>query len=171
VASLDLERLFSDHAQALYAFLTYRVGDPTVAEDLLGDTFERAVRARRQFDRRKGREQTWLYTIALNCLRDHARKTTSERRARERSGAGALVGASSDGALDRVEDRDVLLRGLDGLDSGEREVVALRYGADLRLQDIAAVTGLPITTVNGRLYSGMRKLRQILEPGSDDTSP
>ncbi len=39
----DFERLFADHAQALYGFLVYRVGDPTAAEDLLGDTFERVA--------------------------------------------------------------------------------------------------------------------------------
>jgi RNA polymerase sigma factor (sigma-70 family) len=161
VADLDLERLFNEHARALYGFLTYRVGDPTVAEDLLGDTFERVVRARRQYDRRKGTEQTWIYTIALNCLRDHARRAKAERRALDR--ARPPSGDAVNGALDQVEDRDVLLRALEALDPREREVVALRYGGDLRLRDIATVTGLSPTTVNGRLYSGLRKLRAQLE--------
>ena len=42
-------------------------------------------------------------------------------------------------------------------------MLALRYGADLRLQDIANVTGLPSSTVQGRLYSGLRKLRDTLD--------
>jgi RNA polymerase sigma factor (sigma-70 family) len=159
MTKFDLERLFKEHAQALYGFLAYRVGDPTVAEDLLGDTFERIVRARRRFDKRKGSETAWIYTIALNCLRDHLRRTGAERKAYDRVEPGR-----EHDMFGRIDDRDLLLRGLGRLEAGEREVMALRYGADLRLQDVACVTGLPITTVQGRLYSGLRKLRELLEP-------
>lgn len=155
----DLERLFSEHAQALYGFLTYRVGDPTVAEDLLGDTFERVVRSRRRFDARKGTEQAWIYTIALNCLRDHLRRAGAEGRAYDRSEA-----VHAEDRFAQIHDRDLLQRSLATLQAAEREVVALRYGADLRLQEIAQVTGLPVTTVQGRLYAAMRKLRELLEP-------
>ena len=58
----------------LLGFLIYRSGDRALAEDLLADTFERVLTARRPFDRRRASEKTWLYTIALNLLRDHARR-------------------------------------------------------------------------------------------------
>ncbi|HEV2776919.1 MAG TPA: sigma-70 family RNA polymerase sigma factor [Solirubrobacteraceae bacterium] len=163
----DLERLFSEHAQPLYGFLAYRVGDPTVAEDLLGDTFERVVKSHGRFNARKGSEKTWIYTIALNCLRDHLRRTQAEGRALERSGAGD--DHLQEQALEQVGDHDELLRALRHLDPGEREVLALRYGSDLRLQDIAKVTGLPSSTVQGRLYGGLRKLRDALD--SEAASP
>ena len=41
----QFERLYAEHAQPLFAFLTYRTGDRVQAEDLLADTFERALRA------------------------------------------------------------------------------------------------------------------------------
>ena len=78
---VDFERLYEEHAQPLFGFIAYRVGDRLAAEDLLADTFERALRARNRFDRRKASEKTWLYTIALNLLRDHARRRASEARA------------------------------------------------------------------------------------------
>lgn len=131
-----------------------------MAEDLLGDTFERVVKSRGRFNARKGSERTWIYTIALNCLRDHLRRSKAEGRALERA-AGS--GGFDDGFGD-VHERDELMRALGALETQEREIVALRYGADLRLDDIAAVTGLPSTTVQGRLYSGLRKLRETLEP-------
>jgi len=161
----DLERLFDEHAQALYGFLVYRVGDRTVAEDLLGDTFERVVRSRRRFDARKGSEQAWIYTIALNCLRDHLRRAKAERKAHDSTDA-----VHDEDPFARVHDRDLVLRGLDRLEAGEREVLALRYGADLRVQDIARVIDLPVTTVQGRLYGGLRKLRDLLDDG-DERSP
>jgi RNA polymerase sigma-70 factor (ECF subfamily) len=169
VQDLDLERLFSEHAQPLYGFLAYRVGDPTIAEDLLGDTFERIVRSHARFNARKGSESAWIYTIAMNCLRDHARRAKAEGRAFERAGdPGELF---QDSALSDIHERDELQRALARLEPAEREILALRYGADLRLQDIAAVTGLATTTVQGRLYSGLRKLRETLEPARASPSP
>lgn len=169
VPELDLERLFSEHAQPLYGFLAYRVGDPTVAEDLLGDTFERVVKSHARYNARKGSESTWIYTIALNCLRDHVRRSQAEGRALER--ADWPDDAFAEGSHSGLHERDELLRALGALEPAEREIVALRYGADLRLQDIAAVTGLAPTTVQGRLYSGLRKLRATLEPGRAAPSP
>ena len=56
----DFERIYDAHAQGLFAFLIYRTGDRAVAEDLVADTFERALRARRRFDLRRGGEKAWL---------------------------------------------------------------------------------------------------------------
>jgi DNA-directed RNA polymerase specialized sigma24 family protein len=50
----DFERLYAEHSAPLLAFLVYRVGERAAAEDLLADTFERVLTARRGFDRRKG---------------------------------------------------------------------------------------------------------------------
>jgi RNA polymerase sigma-70 factor, ECF subfamily len=154
----QFERLYAQHAQALFGFLSYRTGDRALAEDLLADTFERALRARRRFDRRKGSEKTWLYAIALNCLRDHARRRASEARALERIASGPSVAPTDD--MDDVADRDLVSRSLALLSEQEREAIALRFGAELTLPEIAKLTGEPLTTVEGRLYRALRKLRE-----------
>lgn len=153
------ERLYRDHAPRLFSFLAYRTGDPQLAEDLMGDVFERALRARRRFDPRKASETTWLYAIALNRLRDHARHAASERRAVDRIGHEDAIG---DGEEERVALRDELSRALTTLAPEERETVSLRFGADLTTRQIARVTGERATTVDGRLYRGLRKLRAEL---------
>ncbi len=160
VREADFERLFREHVQPLYGFLAYRCGDGALAEDLLGDVFERVVRSGRRFDPRKGSERAWIYTIALNCLRDHMRRNASETRALTLIAAGATA---DHGGLRGVEDRDQLLRGMDALRVEEREVVALRFGADLRLEEIAKVLGCPVSTARGRLYAGLRKLREEID--------
>ena len=80
----DFDRLYRARGAGALGFLAYRTGDRALAEDLLADTFERALRARRGFDRRRGTERNWLYAIALNLLRDHARRAATEGRAVER---------------------------------------------------------------------------------------
>ena len=158
----DFERLFSDHAKPLFAFLAYRCGDRGLAEDVLADTFERALRARTRFDRRKASEKTWLYSIALNLLRDHARRGKAERGATERIKFERGTEAP-DPNLGRVEDADVVGKVLGALSAEEREAVALRFGADLTVPEIAELTGNSLTTMEGRVYRALRKLRAELE--------
>jgi RNA polymerase sigma factor (sigma-70 family) len=155
----EFERLFEEHARGLLAFLSYRTGDRTLAEDLLADTFERVLRARRRFDPRKASQKTWVYSIALNLLRDQARRRQAERRALEQVPSSEPVTA---GALEAVVERDELTRALTGLSEEEREAIALRYGADLTVPEIARLTGERLTTVEGRVYRGLRKLREEL---------
>jgi len=157
----DFERLYEEQSQPLLAFLVYRTGDRALAEDLLADTFERALRARARFDRRRGSEKTWLYSIAVNLLRDHGRRKGAEGRALEATAAGhSEVGA---GGLEGVERRDRLQRALAVLSEEEREAVALRFGADLSAPEIARVTRQRLTTVEGRVFRALRKMRDALE--------
>lgn len=158
----DFERLYADHAPALFGYLAYRTGDRALAEDLLADTFERALRARRRYDPTKASAKTWIYAIALNCLRDQRRRAQAEARAVERVGSGAAAEAD-DPAIGRIEDREQLDRALAALSDEERETVALRYGGDLSAPEIARVLGERLTTVEGRLYRALRKLRAELD--------
>lgn len=158
----DFDRLYAEHAQALFAFLAYRTGDRGLAEDLLADTFEAAYRSRKRFDRRRGSERTWLTTIALNHLRDHARRRAAEARAYERVSARVGGGGEpGERATDAVADRDLVMRGLASLSDEEREAVALRFGADLTLKQIAEALGEPESTIEGRVYRALRKLRDL----------
>jgi RNA polymerase sigma-70 factor (ECF subfamily) len=152
----DFERLYEQQAQGLFGFLAYRTGDRVLAEDLLADTFEKALRARRGFDRRRASEKTWLYSIALNLLRDHVRRADAERRALQRAGA---PDAHVDDAGRGIEARDTVGRALATLSREEREAVALRFGADLTVPEMADLLGEPLTTVEGRVYRALRKLR------------
>ena len=131
----EFERLYAAEAQGLFAFLAYRTGDRALAEDLLADAFERALRSRGRFDRRRGSEKTWLYAIALNLLRDHARRAAAEGRA-----LGRVDEPVPPDALEGVEQR-----------------------ADLSVPEMARVLGERLTTVEGRVYRALRKLRERLE--------
>ena len=164
----DFERMYVEHRDQVFAFLVYRTGDRALAEDLLGDVFERAFRARDRFDPRRGSQMAWLSTIAVNRLRDHHRREQVERAALERVIAVDVVSADSVG--DTVADRDRVMNALQGLNERDREIVALRFGADLTAPQIAQVTGQPLTTVEGRLFRALRRLRTLLEPETTATA-
>lgn len=158
----EFTRLYSEHASGLYSFLSYRTGDRVLAEDLLADTFERVLRARNGYDNRKASERTWLYAIALNCVRDNARRATAESRALERVGAQANGHFQADPELAGLEQKDLLRHAFTVLDADEREVMALRFGGDLRLAEIAAILGESRSRIESRIYRGLKKLRGVL---------
>ncbi len=156
------ERLFEQHGERLFSFLAYRTGNRALAEDLLSETFERVLRSHHRFDPRRGSERRWLYTIALNLLRDQARRRTTEERALQHVGAAAPA-AETDPGLAAVEHRDELQRALEALSDEEREAIALRFGADLKLRDIARVLGDGESAVEARIYRALGKLHDELD--------
>jgi RNA polymerase sigma factor (sigma-70 family) len=158
----EFESLFQDHAGDLFGFLAYRLGDRSAAEDVLAEAFERALRARGRYDPARASAKTWLYSIALNCLRDQRRRSAAENRAIERVLAGVAIGGG-DNWIARIEDREQLGRALEVLSEEEREAIALRYGGELTAPEMATVLGERLTTVEGRIYRALRKLRDALD--------
>jgi RNA polymerase sigma-70 factor (ECF subfamily) len=157
--SEEFERVYDAHAASLLAFLEYRTGNIELARDVHADTFERILKTRWRFDARKGSQKTWVYAIALNVLRDQGRRRAAEARALDRVSRG---GSEAWDEAEQLDDRDAVRRGLATLPDDEREAVALRYGADLSLKEIATITGTRETTVKGRLYRGLEKLRESI---------
>jgi RNA polymerase sigma factor (sigma-70 family) len=164
------EELYEEHSAGLFGFLAYRTGNPALAEDLVADTFERALTTRRPFDARRGKAKTWLYSIALNLLRDSARRSAAEHRALEQASFEAANGnGNGNGASphERIEARQVIMAALETVGDDEREALALRYGADLSLAEIAKVIGKPRSTVEGRIYRGLKHLHLELAGESE----
>jgi RNA polymerase sigma factor (sigma-70 family) len=156
----QFERLYEEEAQGLLGFLVYRTGDRALAEDVLADAFEKVLRSRRRFDPRRGSAKTWLYTVALNRLTDVQRRSATERRALERIAAGSE--AEDAGGLEDVERGGDLMVALSGLSEEEREAIALRFGGDLTVPEVAKVLGVKLSTAEGRVYRGLEKLRDTL---------
>jgi len=80
--------------------------------------------------------------------------------------ACAMCGARAEAAeidpLATVEHRDELARALAELSAEEREAIALRFGAELTVPEMAELLREPLTTMEGRVYRALRKLRAVL---------
>jgi RNA polymerase sigma-70 factor, ECF subfamily len=148
----------------VYAYAAYRVGDGPDAEDVTSETFERAVRYRKTYDRSKGAPVEWLIGIARRVIAG-------------RSGPPEILMADvpevSDS--DRVEDRVVASLALRGavatLEDRDRELIALRYGADLTVREIAELLGLRTNTVDVALHRARSRLAANLEAASKEDWP
>lgn len=153
----DLARLFREEAAGLERFLSRRTADRGLAEDLTAETFARAARAWTGYDERRASARTWLYAIALNCVHAHARRAGAERRALAQL---ALIAEPAEIAVvEAIERRLDLQRLVAELSEEERHALLLRYGRDLPMRDIAAITETSLTTADGRVHRALRKLR------------
>src|SRR3954447_2139384 len=124
----------------IYAYVAYRVRDGADAEDITSATFERALRYRKSFDPRRGDPIAWLIGIARREISGHF------------AGAEVLpaevpeTAAPGDLALDSIARID-LRSAVASLEARDRELVALRYGADLSARQIAEVLELKTNAV------------------------
>lgn len=146
--------------------LAYRMtGNRTDAEDLTQEIFIRAYLHLNKFNPEK-RFFTWLYTIALNLIRNHL-KTLSRRR-RDESQI-VLINAQQNDAGNRqihpepFEPESILLEtSLLRLPSDLREVIVLRYYQGLSFEEIASITGKSQSAVKMRTYRGLEKLKKTM---------
>jgi RNA polymerase sigma-70 factor, ECF subfamily len=153
----DWDALYAVHMPRVYNFFRYRVGDGPDAEDLTAVTFEKAWRNRHRYRRDLGAFTTWLYSIAQNVAIDHYRR---RREFVDLSAAEALPSGDDPEALaGRRSDFERLTRLLNLLPEREREVLALKYGADMTNRAIAKLTGLTESNVGTILHRTIRQLR------------
>jgi RNA polymerase sigma-70 factor (ECF subfamily) len=142
----------------VYAYVAYRIGDGADAEDVTSDTFERALRYRSSYDPSRGEPIAWLIGIARHCIRDAATAQTAPMHEAEAPGE----------ELESVVIRRVeLAAALSRLGSHDRELLALRYGADLTARGTAEVLGMRTNAVEVALHRARARLRAELESGSD----
>jgi RNA polymerase sigma-70 factor (ECF subfamily) len=162
----ELRQAYRGNVEAVYAFFAYSV-PRAAAEDLTSATFERVVRSWRSFDPRKASERTWILAIARNLLTDHFRRQ-SFRGAVSTDEHPELVHAlaGDDEGLERVVSDDALRAWLAPLAAREREVLALRYAADLSASEVARLTGLSEANVHQIASRSLRRLRKGAEAGS-----
>jgi RNA polymerase sigma factor (sigma-70 family) len=162
---LDFTEIYDEQLERVYGFVAYRVASRADAEDLTQQTFERALAHWSQFDRGRGSIGTWLLSIARNLVIDHYR--TGSRRI-----AAVDLDDVPDSALPRSASPEAqlgisveLAAALATLTERERELIALRFGADCSGPEIAQVTELTLANVQQILSRSLRKLRACLEPG------
>lgn len=141
----------------VYAYVAYRVGRGPKAEDITSEVFERAVRYRESYDSSRSEPIVWLLGIARRCIQDAALRPSEL--------AGEQVwDETSEVDLERsVVRRLTLAAAISKLDERGRELIALRYGADLPTRDVARIVGLQPNAVDVAVHRALGRLRAELE--------
>ena len=165
--AVDWDEVYARELPRVFNFFRYKVASRAAAEDLASLTFEKAWRERARYRHDRAAVSTWLFTIARNVAIDHFRARRNEVPLDDTDVASAATPETD--AL-RRSDADRLGALLATLPERERDLVALKYGAEHSNRDIAKITGLTESNVGTILHRTIATLRARWEgkDGSDE---
>lgn len=153
----------------IYQLARILTGGDSEADDLVQETFVRTFRAIGRF-RGDSTFKTWLHRIAVNVIKSHI----ARRGRRMETGLFRDDGEGGESLVDHVsshEDleativrRQLIDRALASLPDEIRLLITLRDVQGLEYHEIATITGLPMGTVESRIFRARRRLRPMLEP-------
>lgn len=156
-----IARVYQEYYPKLYKYTLYRVGDPSTAEDLVSEAFERALTKYRTFNPDKAKFSTWLFAIVNNTIINHLKKNQYYSQS---------INLDKVASKYRLEDsvieqelKDLLLKSMLVLDERQRNIIALKFGANLTNREIAQIMELTESNVGTILYRSLRRLKDILK--------
>lgn len=158
----------ADPAEAVrrvYSYVAYRLGSGPDAEDVTSQVIERALRYRSSYDRRRGRPESWLLGIARTCIDDALRERA--RHAGVQLDENVAPSMPEGDAIERIAVLDAVAR----LEPRDRELIALRYGADLSTREIGVILELTPNAVDVALHRCRARLRnELAQAGYGDVA-
>jgi len=138
--------------------LAYRMtGDQQDAADLTQDVFIRAYTYLWRYNPQK-KFFTWLYTIALNIIKNHIKKNRQYKNARTQDLKERQYSKNQNSS----EAQDINIY-LSGLDVQTRALIIMKYVQELSFEEIAQITGKSISAVKMRVYRGLESLREKIK--------
>lgn len=160
-----LAELYDRYGGLAYAVALRIVGDPGRAEDVVQDAFLRLWNSAGQFDAGRGSLRTWLITTVRNRSIDTLRgRGAHERQERELNPELKAAGPTSDPwqEVSLSLERTAIRSAMDSLPPDQRQAVELAYFGGYSHREIAELTGVPLSTVKGRMRLALEKLSAYL---------
>lgn len=170
-ASRGDERAWEDlvgmYGRRIFALAQSRLRRPDLAEEVTQSVFVTvATKLREESYTEVGRFESWLFRVAMNRVRDAARRIKRQASVIEPGVMETMPGGTAV-VVDR-EGLDALRRAMETLSDSDREVVELRHHGQMGFKEIAALLGEPVGTVLARHHRALKKLRGVLEPGGPE---
>jgi RNA polymerase sigma-70 factor (ECF subfamily) len=166
-----LSTLVSRYQNRLYRFLLRLVHDRSEAEDLFQQTWIHVAEKIPRFDPNRNFD-AWLFTVARNLAIDYLRRirpSSLDQPVSDDESQGTALDrlvAKEPAALDRVLENERASRlgtALDELPLVYREVMTLRFEEEMKIEEIAQVLSVPLSTVKSRLRRSLEQMRNTLE--------
>jgi len=154
------ERLYRECRDDVFAYVMGLLRDVHAAEDATAIAFERAYRKRRRFDPNRGNGRAWVFGIARNAALDELRKRKRTVGLYAEPADAEAVASPGDELGAR---RATLRQAMSRLGDRDRELIALRFFADLSHAEIAEVLGISATNAATRLHRAIDKLRRACD--------
>ena len=168
--SAALEALYDRYAATVLGISLKVVGDPSMAEDVLQETFWRVWKSAATYQPGRGTFTSWLFRIARNLAIDaYRRRNVRPQASYSADESDPILDRMADPNSDVAEQAQSLLKSrqvrkaLASLPGAQRQVIEMAYFYGMTRQEIAEATGEALGTVHTRARLALRKLRQELE--------
>ncbi len=164
------EELMRKYEKKIFSFVVRMVRNEDTAVDLTQDFFFKIFTVLEKYNF-EYKFSTWAYRICYNLVIDHIRKNQAQvdslddETVSTRDMLDSENVSREDGfmALARAETRDYVWRVVDQIPLKFRELILLRYIQDLKYEEIAEITSLPVGTVKNRIFKAKEILKQEME--------
>lgn len=155
---MDFDSLFQKLYPSLFRYLQRLTGDADVADDIAQESFVRLLKQNLP----EAEVRPWLFTVAMNLVRDHARKV--ERRSRLLTTAPMLVStpALPDEAVERSENVGSVRVILDQLSLRDQQLLLMREEG-FKYEEIARVVGVAPASVGTLIARALRRFAELYE--------
>lgn len=161
---IEFEAFRQATGKKLLAYMRCVCKSPEDADDLVQDCYLRALRGWGQFNG-SGTRQAWLFAIARRAYVDWLRDIKKHGRTVSIDSVDHPPAPCDNGIRDDLE---IVWRAIEELDPEHREVIHLRFAAQLSYAEIANSLAVPIGTVRSRLHRALKAIREQTRGREDD---
>ncbi len=168
-----LSELYDRYSRLVYSVALNTLGDPSRAEEVTQDVFERVWEKARTFDASQGRVVSWLTSIARHRAIDLFRQSRTHHEEQYIAWQEVEVidlpdGQNVEWEVDLLQREQRIRKAIARLPEEQKQVVGMAYFQGLSHPEIAAALGEPLGTVKTRIRLAMQKLRVILQDEHPD---
>ena len=154
--------LYDRYRRAAYGLAVRVVKDGALAEDAVQEGFLAVWKSARTFDPSRAQPSTWILTLVHRRCVDLVRRQ-QRRRAEPLEGIPEPAEDSTELRAEVAFERERLAMALAQLSDGQRELLELAYFGGLTQSQLAERLGLPLGTIKSRMFTGLGRLRELLE--------
>ena len=158
---MDIESVYSEYHDKVYAYIRGKVNNNEDAEDITSDVFHKVQKKLADYDEGKASVSTWVYTIARNSVIDFYRVSHQTDELPDELSEEIASDDETDGALLRRETLQELAEALLKLSPDEKDIIVLHYYEGMSLADIQKKTGLSYGQVKLRHNSALKAMRKF----------
>ena len=155
--------IYEAYFDPIYQFLRLRVDDPAVAEDLAGDVFLRLLAALQGRQPPRHSLRGWLFRVARNVLHDHYGAARRMSTTALEEWIPAPDGEAPEARLLAHLDAERVRQALRDLSDEQQEVLVLRFGQRLSIQETADIMGKGVGAIKSLQFRATERLRKVLE--------
>ena len=156
--------LYEHFFDRIFRYVSFKMGNSSEAEDVTGEVFLKMLESIHSFKWQGYPFSSWLFRIANNLVVDHFRKNGKKKTVPldDMSPTAGAYSSDMDGYVDLKLTMREVQKAMEGLTDLQREVITLRFAADLSVSETALAVGKKDNAVKALQHAGLKKLRNML---------